>query len=865
MTKSTPPVGADAMHVCIHGHFYQPPRENPWLEEIEREESAAPAHDWNERIAAECYRPNAASPILDDKGQIAALVNNYRHMSFNFGPTLLRWLERHARPTYQAILEADRASARENHGHGNAIAQAYNHVILPLANTRDKHTQVRWGARDFELRFGRKPEGMWLAETACDAETLAVLAENHIAFTVLSPYQAKSWRPLDGRTQAEPCADGSIPTGRAYLYQVHSGRPLHLFFYDGAIAKGIAFEHLLSDASHVVGAFTRAHDRRPIAGEPWLVHTATDGESYGHHSRFGDMALAASFARLVQDPRVRLTNYGSFLAQNAVRAEADIKDVSAWSCAHGVGRWSADCGCNMGGGPGWNQRWRAHLRRALDVLRDALAGHFEAALGEIVRDPWEVRDAYIDVVFDRSQARPFFDTHRKRGVGDDRIVDALRLLEMQRAALLMYTSCGWFFDDVSGPESVILMRYAARAIDLARATGARDAEPAFLDALRHAESNVRGADGVHLRGDDIYRRQARTAAVSADSVVVSYALRALSERGKRSPQLYGWRVSHHEERKLAKGAVPCVVGRVVVEDERTLESHDRIYALAHFGGLDFRCSLRPFRSEQELQEVSEHVRRVAVEGNTQSIVRALDELFGTDARSLKDAFADLRQAAARAIGREKMEVLAVVGKEMLESHRALLVALRDLGVGLPPHVATLAAFVLSTRADALTHELIGATDDEDAADVEMMWRALSAQLGSVMEEAHALGVAVDFNSGARALVRALVERLCELEAQAHGPGLADRVARVHRLADACALIGVAQRDPDLVDAVFSLFEHARQTPALADALAPYAAVLEALDKLCGSRFSARVAAALPGHPLTRAFADRLTVGKNSTA
>lgn len=824
-------------HVCVHGHFYQPPRENPWLEEIEREESAAPAHDWNERIAAECYRPNASSPVLNRDGTITTLVNNYRHMSFNFGPTLLRWLERHDPRTYAAILAADRDSAAANAGHGNALAQAYNHVILPLANRRDKHTQVRWGARDFELRFGRKPEGMWLAETACDAETLAVLAENGVRFTVLSPYQARSWRPLNG-SAAVACEDGSIPTGRPYLYQKHGGPPVHLFFYDGAIAKGIAFEHLLSDASHVVGAIDSAHSRRRAdAGEPWLVHTATDGESYGHHFKFGDMALAASFDRLRRDPRVRLTNYGAFLAHSGARAEADILDVSAWSCAHGVGRWSRDCGCNMGGGPGWNQQWREPLRAALDVLRDALAGHFESAAGELLRDPWGARDRYIDVIVDGSRARAFYAEHKKRSSPESGLVDALRLLEMQRAALLMYTSCGWFFDDISGGETVILLRYAARAIELARATGARDPEPAFLDVLARAESNVRSAAGARVSGRDVYLQRARPAAVGTDSVVVSYALKTLSERGKRSPGLYAWQVTHHEERRLSKGAVPCVVGRVIVEDQRTLEAHDRVYALAHFGGLDFRCSIKPYATEADLHALIERVRTAAVEGNTQAVMRALDEHFGDDAHTLKDAFLDLRQAAARAIGRDKMEVLAVVGRELLDSHRALLVALRELGVGLPAHVAAVAAFVLSTRADELAQELIRATDDEDASDVEMVWRALSAQLAAVMDEAHALGVTVDLHSGGRALLRALVTELHDLGTSGvDGTPVGDRVARVQRLSDACALLGVAHRNTDLVAALFALRERMEASADVMKALMPHRALLGDLERQCGSRF-----------------------------
>ena len=185
-------------YVCIHGHFYQPPRENPWLEEVELQDSAYPYHDWNERITEECYRPNMASRILGPDRKIIDIVNNYSKISFDFGPTLLSWLERHAPDVYQGVIDADKKSQERFSGHGAAIAQAYNHIIMPLANSRDKRTQIAWGIYDFEHRFGRKPEGMWLPETAVDLETLDILAEYGIKFTILSPHQAKRVRSIGG-------------------------------------------------------------------------------------------------------------------------------------------------------------------------------------------------------------------------------------------------------------------------------------------------------------------------------------------------------------------------------------------------------------------------------------------------------------------------------------------------------------------------------------------------------------------------------------------------------------------------------------------------------------------------------------------
>jgi alpha-amylase/alpha-mannosidase (GH57 family) len=847
-------------HVCIHGHFYQPPRENPWLEEIEREESAAPFHDWNERIAEECYKPNAAARILDDNGLIGALKNNYDHLSFNYGPTLLRWMERHSPAAYRAILDADARSVRANGGHGNAMAQVYNHVILPLANERDKRTQIRWGARDFEHRFKRKPEGMWLAETAVDQATLAALADEGIAFTVLSPYQARSFRMLDGSPTWTSCEHGEIPTGRAYVYQKNAGRPVHLFFYDGGIARGIAFERMLGDAGHLVGALDHAHATRKgaLAGEAWLVNTATDGESYGHHFAHGDMALAAAFARLENDAKVRITNYAAFLAQNPVRAEADIKDVSAWSCAHGVGRWSRDCGCRIGGDAGWTQKWREPLREALNRLRDELATHYERSLATMVRDPWAVRDAYIEVMLDASRAASFAAEHGTKGALDrdaDARVKFFSLLEMQRAALLMFTSCGWFFDDVSGGESIILMKYAARAIELARRTGAPAAiEEAFVKELARAESNVprklalpgSTGEGV-VNGREIYEQRARSVGVTVDKVVTTYALRALSGGARRSSNLYAYRVTHHEEVPLRKGSVPCLVGHVTVEDERTFEKSDVTYALAHFGGLDFRCATRPWVSAADTAALVERVRAAALEGTTPAMMRALDEAFGEEsAHTLRDAFLDVRQEAARGIGREKVRVLSVVGAELLENHRALLSSLRDLGVPLPPHVETLASHVLSQDADALLVELVdavqvGARDTsaskDDSADIEFAFRAATSKLRAIAEEASALGLKLSVVAGAHEVGDALLEHLVAF-GKTRDP---DRARAALRLVEACAQLAIAPRLWDLQTQLFLLVEAARADGALRDALRHERALVDALDRLGRSAFARRLA------------------------
>jgi alpha-amylase/alpha-mannosidase (GH57 family) len=458
--------------VCIHGHFYQPPRENAWLERIERQESAHPFRDWNERIDAECYRPNARARILDGEDRIATLANNYARINFNFGPTLLSWMETHARRTYEGVLAAD-AESIKRFGHGSAMAQAYGHLILPLASERDRRTQVRWGIRDFEHRFGRKPEGMWLPETAACTDSLRALAEEGIKFTILSPRQAKAIRKK-GQDKLEEVNEGTLDTRRPYFVDLGAGRRIAVFFYDGATSQAIAFEHLLSSGDAFAG---RLLGRLRGGPGPELVHVATDGETYGHHHRFGEMALAYALDRIETSGKARLTNYATYLAQYPPEDEAVIVERSSWSCAHGVGRWSADCGCRMRGDS--NQAWRGPLRKALDKLRDRIDDLYEESAEGLLADPWAARDAYIDVVLDRSEAnvRAFLERHVK-GSAPESHHRALELCELQRQRMLMFTSCGWFFDDVNGLETTQILQYAARAVELASSVSGVALEPA---------------------------------------------------------------------------------------------------------------------------------------------------------------------------------------------------------------------------------------------------------------------------------------------------------------------------------------------------------------------------------------------------
>src|SRR5450631_700900 len=457
-------------YVCVHGHFYQPPRENPWLETVEVQDSAAPYHDWNERICAECYAPNGASRITNQKNEIVRIVNNYSRMSFNFGPTLLKWLADKAPRTYRMILDADKRSARRYSGHGSAVAQVYNHIILPLANKRDSITQIRWGIADFEYRFGRRPEGMWLAETAVNRETLDLMAAEGIKDTILAPHQCARIRnlpvvPTDSAEASATTSDSQVPIPwiptpnatvdptRPYTVKLDQGRSIAVFFYDGPSSRAIAFEGLLNSGeafgSRLLDGFrVSAADS---ASKPELSHVATDGESYGHHHRYGEMALSYAMHWIEDNGHAKLTNYGEYLANFPPEWEAEVVEDTSWSCAHGVERWRSNCGCN-GGKPGWHQQWRAPLRDALDFLRDATAPLAEKLAAGLLTDLWAARDAYIDVVLDRSTPTKdrFFAAHATHKLTPAERVTALELLELERHTQLMYTSCGWFFDEISG-------------------------------------------------------------------------------------------------------------------------------------------------------------------------------------------------------------------------------------------------------------------------------------------------------------------------------------------------------------------------------------------------------------------------------
>ncbi|MFH1025514.1 MAG: DUF3536 domain-containing protein, partial [Nitrospirota bacterium] len=589
-------------YICIHGHFYQPPRENPWLEDIEIQDSAFPYHDWNERITSECYAPNFAARNLDSEGRILNIVSNYSRMSFNFGPTLLSWLEKNSPETYQSILDADRQSIEWRSGHGNAIAQVYNHIIMPLANTRDKRTQIFWGIRDFERRFQRSPEGMWLAETAVDLETLDILAEYGIKFTILAPRQASKSRRI-GTGKWKDVSSSRVDPTRAYLCRVPSGRTINLFFYDGPISQAVAFEHLLKKgedfADRLVSGFSDAREW------PQILHIATDGETYGHHQRFGDMGLEYALNYIEARGLARITNYAEYLALHQPTQEVQIFENSSWSCIHGIERWRSNCGCNSGGNPGWNQEWRTPLRNALDWLRDRAAFIYDNMSSDYLRDPWKARDDYIQVILDRSQdtVKKFLQEHAVRNLtGEERTI-VMKLLEIQRHALLMYTSCGWFFDELSGLETVQVMQYAGRVIQLTEEVFPDSLEETFKMRLALAKSNL----PEHENGAIIYDKFVKPAIIDMKRAAAHYAVNSLFEDYIDETGIYSYTIRKEDYQKIPAGSTKLAVGRISVSSNITEESEQISFCILHFGGHALNGGVRTFLGDEAYSAMKEEI------------------------------------------------------------------------------------------------------------------------------------------------------------------------------------------------------------------------------------------------------------------
>ncbi len=662
-------------YICIHGHFYQPPRENPWLEAIEIQDSAYPYHDWNERITDECYAPNSASRNLDGEGRILDMLSNYSRMSFNFGPTVLSWMQNNAPEIYQAILDSDRQSIGWRSGHGNALAQAYNHMIMPLANRRDKRTQIIWGIRDFEYRFKRFPEGMWLPETAVDIETLDLLAESGIKFTILAPRQASRTRKLGTGKWREVSGSRIDPT-MAYLFKLPSGRSITLFFYDGPISQAVAFDYLLKKgddfANRLLSGFSGGREW------PQLLHIATDGETYGHHQKFGDMALAYALNYIESNGLAILTNYGEYLAKQPPTHEVQIFENSSWSCVHGIERWKSNCGCNSGLHPGWSQEWRRPLRDALNWLRDRLAFIYENIASTYFSDPWKARDEYINVLLDRSEKTldRFLEEQTGGQLDGKERKTVLTLLEMQRHTMLMYTSCGWFFDELSGLETVQVMQYAGRAIQLSEEVFTDSLEDSFKGRLAMAKSNV----PEYENGAVIYDRFVKPAMIDLRKVGAHYAISSVFEDYMDEMQIYSYSVGKEDYQRVNAGVTKLAVGRVSVASDITGDAGLISFAVLHFGGHALNGGVRTFLGIDAYESMKNEILSTFEKGDFAEIVRLMDQHFGTHTYSLANLFRDQQRNILNSLISMTVEEFESSYRQIYENNRILMSFLLDTGM-----------------------------------------------------------------------------------------------------------------------------------------------------------------------------------------
>ncbi|WP_392533575.1 DUF3536 domain-containing protein [Nostoc sp. C117] len=795
---------ANGVYVTVHGHFYQPPRENPYLDAIERQPSAAPFHDWNERIHWECYRPNAFARVLNDRGEVVEIVNNYEHFSFNIGPTLMSWLERYDVEVYQRILEADANSSQRLHGHGNAIAQVYNHIIMPLANERDKYTQIRWGKEDFRSRFGRDPEGIWLAETGVDYATLEALVAEGIRFVILAPSQALRCRPSQTPDHPNPewieVGGSQIDATRPYRCYLKptldtstsplstipdspkdessEGLPyIDIFFYDGPISRDMGFSDVVYNSNRFAGRIGSA-----VRGDhrlAQLISVATDGETFGHHKKGTEKTLAYAFTKEFPQHGWTVTNFAHYLSLNSPSWEVELKSVTAWSCAHGVDRWQDDCGCGGEGGV-WHQKWRRPLRDALNWLRDQLIEVYEEHGRELFRDPWQARDEYIQVMRDRSSANVnrFLSRHQTHKLTAAEQVDALRLLEMQRHALLMFTSCGWFFEEISRPEGTQILRYAARALELAGEVAGVQLEKGFLKHLGLAPSNV----DSFKHGAEIYRQLVLTAQVGFKQVAAHYAISSLftnhkpaETRNSLSGKDAGDKHHHPSQKRVycyaaneldyqlqRMGSLTLAVGNLKLVSEITWESEHLVFAVLHLGGWDFHCCIQQFTGRRDYSQLKEKLFGALQQASAAHTILAMTQLFGEDTFSLENLFAEERHRIMRLLSQETLTRLGQLYTQAYRDNYGVLMAFHRDEIAVPQELQVAAEIALGHRCLMTLRSL-----EQDISDPQKSWNHI-VELEAIATEAKHLRCQLNIPDGKQMLEQLIARSLWQLLHDANG-------------------------------------------------------------------------------------------------
>lgn len=787
---------AQGIYITVHGHFYQPPRENPYLDAIERQPGAEPYHDWNERINHECYRPNAFARVYNDRGEVVDIVNNYEYLSFNIGPTLMSWLERYAPQVYQRILEADRLSAARLNGHGNAIAQVYNHIIMPLANERDKYTQIRWGKADFRQRFGREPEGMWLAETAVDYPTLEALHAEGIKFIILAPSQAERCRPLPTKEQPKPewnaVGGGQIDPTRPYRCFLPSSdqtsatlgdrKYIDIFFYDGPISRDMGFSDVLKSSQSLAGRLSLAihGDHRPSQ----LISVATDGETFGHHKRDAEKCLAYAFTAEFPRRGWTLTNFAHYLSICPPTWEVELKPVTAWSCSHGVDRWQDNCGC--GGGGGWHQLWRRPLRNALNWLRDQLISIYQEEGSRLLLDPWQARDEYIQIIHDRSpeNVAQFFLRHQKHNLTPSEQVDALRLLEMQRHALLMFTSCGWFFEELSRPEGTQILRYAARAIELAGDVAGVQLETEFIQRLALAPSNI----DFFKDGAGVYRHQVIPCQISLEKVAAHYAISGLFTTYATEQRIYCYTVYQRDYQLQRIGPLTLAVGQVQLVSEITRENLELVFAVLHLGGWDFHCCIQPFSGRRAYTQMKEHLMGILQLGSAAQGILAMNQYFDGKSFSLHDLFAEERHRIMRLLSQETLLRLDQLYTQVYRDNYGVIMAFHRDELPVPRELQVAAEIALGNRCLAAAKALAAEIGDDPTQVLNptgdgFLGLTHLVELETCATEAKHLRCHLDIPEVKQILEKLIVRSLSHLLYRANPETAAPQLERLERMID----------------------------------------------------------------------------------
>lgn len=789
---------ASGIYITVHGHFYQPPRENPYLDVIERQPGAEPYHDWNERIYHECYRPNAFARVYNNQGEVVDIINNYEYLSFNIGPTLMTWLERYDKQVYDRILEADRKSAQRLNGHGNAIAQVYNHIIMPLANERDKYTQIRWGKEDFRQRFGREPEGMWLAETAVDQETLAVLHAEGIKFIILAPSQAERCRRLPTEDKPKPewyavgggqidptrpyrcflTSDQEIPDGSS---QVEGDRKyIDIFFYDGPISRDMGFNDVLKSSQHLAGRLSLAihGDHRPSQ----LISVATDGETFGHHKHDTEKCLAYAFIGEFPHRAWTVTNFAHYLSIKPPAWEVELKPVTAWSCSHGVDRWQDDCGC--GGGGGWHQKWRRPLRDSLNWLRDRLIGIYEQEGRRLLLDPWQARDEYIQVIRDRSPENiaQFFLHQQTHTLTPAEQVDVLRLLEMQRHALLMFTSCGWFFEELSRPEGTQILRYAARAIELAGDVAGIQLEKEFIHRLAEAPSNVEFFND----GAGVYQHQVIPSQISLEQVAAHYAISGLFTTYAPQQRIYCYSVYQRDYQLQRMGPLSLGVGQVQLTSEITRESVELVFAVLHLGGWDFHCCIQPFSGRRAYTQMKENLVGILEQASAAQAILGMNQYFEGKSFSLHDLFAEERHRIMRLLTQENLLRLDQLYTQVYRDNYGVIMAFHRDELPVPKELQVAAEIALGNRCLVATKALeaqIGSRPENATMTTGETFVGMThlVELETCATEAGHLRCNLDIPEAKQILEKLIVRSLSHLVHQANPETVESDIERLERI------------------------------------------------------------------------------------